>query len=55
MEITDNGRPPDGPIREGNGLGDLRRRLEEEGGSLAVRWAGGVRLSLELPAEGERP
>ena len=55
VEITDNGRPPDGPIREGNGLGDLRRRLEEEGGSLAVRWAGGVRLSLELPAEGERP
>ena len=49
VEIFHNGRPPAEAIREGNGLGDLRRRLEAEGGRLTIRYRPGVCLELELP------
>lgn len=50
-ELSHNGRPPAGTIREGDGLRDLRRRLEAEGGSLTIRYRPGVCLELELPGQ----
>jgi len=58
VEITDNGTqtPPgfaeNGSPAEGSGLRNLRRRLEQEGASLAVKYSGGgVALIAELPSE----
>jgi hypothetical protein len=48
-EISSNGRPTAGPVREGDGLRNLRRRLEQEGASMQLVCRGGVVLLLELP------
>ena len=40
IEIFDNGTKADAEIREGDGLRDLRRRLEEAGGQLWIRCGG---------------
>jgi anti-sigma regulatory factor (Ser/Thr protein kinase) len=37
VEISDNGRARPAAIREGQGLGNLRRRLEQEGAALEIR------------------
>ena len=52
VEIADNGNKPVFLITEGNGLSNLRRRLEQEGASLKISRSNGVVLSMELPAEG---
>lgn len=49
--IASNGAPARGPIREGDGLGGLRRKLEQEGAALEVRQEGGVALLVEIPAQ----
>lgn len=36
MILTNDGNPPAGAIQEGGGLGNLRRRVEEEGGRMEV-------------------
>ena len=50
--ITSNGRKNIASIREGGGLSDLRRRLEQEGGSLRMEINEGVVMHVTIP-EGE--
>lgn len=50
-EIRSNGRKTSTPIREGGGLGNLRRRLEQEGARLQIDSHDGVVLILTLPKE----
>ncbi|MDL2323609.1 hypothetical protein LJC61_00460 [Ruminococcaceae bacterium OttesenSCG-928-A16] len=49
--IKDNGTMPVAQVQEGNGLGNLRRRLEQEGATLWVQHGQGVSLVVELPAD----
>jgi hypothetical protein len=53
VEISDNGTAAVSSVTEGSGLGDLRRRLEQEGAALHVQVnrADGVVLIVELPSE----
>lgn len=55
VEIHDNGQPPARPITEGEGLGNLRKKLEREGVRFQIRCDGGVRLILDIPAAPVRP
>ena len=52
MEISDNGRRAVASVAEGNGLGNLRRRLEQEGATLEVRCDNGVSLIVRFPVDG---
>ena len=54
VSITDNGCRGPVVIREGNGLGNLRRRLEEAGALMEIRSEDGVQLILYLPG-GNKP
>lgn len=47
-EIRNNGRRVSS-IQEGGGLGDLRRRLEQEGAAMEIRCEDGVALCLTIP------
>jgi signal transduction histidine kinase len=49
VEISDNGHGPEGPISEGDGLRNLRRRLEQEGAAMNISYKNGVVLVLDLP------
>lgn len=51
LEVQDDGDRAASPDtwREGRGLRNMRRRLEELGGALELAAAGGVRLGAELP------
>ena len=49
-EISDNGTTPVTALTEGNGLGNLRRRLEQEGATLRIEAGEGVKLIAEIPA-----
>ncbi len=51
VEISDNGTSPVSSLTEGNGLGNLRRRLEQEGAALEIKCQNGVVLIARLPAE----
>lgn len=51
VRIASNGRPCDGPIQEGGGLTNLRRRLEQEGASLKYDYKPNVSLLLTIPKE----
>lgn len=55
IEISDNGGVPVSKITEGNGLGALRQRLEQEGSSLEVLCDGSVTLLVEIPADCDGP
>ena len=48
MILTNDGTPPSGPIVEGGGLGNLRRRVEGEGGTMTVESAPRFRLTIEM-------
>lgn len=50
-EIRSNGRKISAPIREGGGLGNLRRRLEQEGARMQIDSHDGVVLILTIPKE----
>ena len=50
-EITNNGVPPTGPVREGGGLGSLRRRLENAGGEMELRSAPVFVLTARVPVK----
>lgn len=50
-EIRSNGRKSSAPIREGGGLGNLRRRLEQEGARMQIDNSDGVALILTIPKE----
>lgn len=50
VEITDNGTAPAYTPAEGSGLGNLRRRLEQEGAALEIKTtADGVVLAADIP------
>lgn len=50
-EIRNNGQKSRAPIQEGGGLGNLRRRLEQEGAQLQIDNSDGVTLILTIPKE----
>ena len=50
-EIRNNGRKNSAPIQEGGGLGNLRRRLEQEGAQMQIDSSDGVALILTIPKE----
>ncbi|MEG3194271.1 sensor histidine kinase, partial [Lysobacter sp. D1-1-M9] len=51
LSVRDNGRLR-GPLREGNGLGGMRERIEAMGGRLSLSGSAGLPLHIEaeLPA-----
>lgn len=51
--ITNNGKLPEGEIKEGGGLSTLRRRIEREGGSMTVQAQPGFRLEVTIPKNKE--
>ena len=52
-KITNNGRPPAGPITEGGGLSSLRARVEKAGGAVWIRWAPTFELTVSVPEQEE--
>lgn len=51
VRISSNGRSASSPIREGSGLTNLRKRLEQEGATLNYDYKNGVALILTIPKE----
>jgi len=49
VEISDNGNRKVTSLQEGNGLSNLRSRLEQEGAVLKIRCSGGVTLIADIP------
>lgn len=49
--LTNDGRPPEGDIREGVGLSTLRRLVEGAGGHMHVQSEPAFALRVEIPAE----
>lgn len=52
IEISDNGKNSMPPLVEGNGLSNLRRKLEQNGATFDIKYNDGVVLIVELPLEG---
>ena len=52
MTVTDNGIPPAGPIREGGGIGGMRRRIHHLGGTLGLYTVPRFRIEISVPKEG---
>jgi len=50
INITDNGNIQVHSISEGSGLGNLRKRLEQEGATLKINCVNGVELNIMFPA-----
>lgn len=50
--FTNNGRKPSGPITEGGGLGNLRRQIEQAGGTMQTASSPGFALIVKLPKKG---
>ena len=50
IRISNNGKPPKGPVTESGGLLSLRRSVEEAKGSMAVESTPAFALILRLPA-----
>ena len=53
MRFTNDGRPPEGEIREKGGLSNLRREVEAAGGTMAVKSSPYFELILTLPKQKE--
>ena len=51
ISFTNNGKAPEGPIRETGGLASLRRTVEAAGGTMTVQSVPAFRLELELDVE----
>ena len=54
MTATDNGIPPAKPIREGGGIGGMRRRIAQMGGVIELYTIPRFRIELSVPKEAER-
>ena len=54
VEIWDNGQAVPATQAEGEGLSNLRKKLEREGVLFQIQWGRGVRLILDLPAAPDR-
>ena len=55
MVLTNDGTPPEGEIQEGGGLGNLRRRVEEEGCRMEIRSSPVFSLTLRAGKTDEAP
>lgn len=55
VEIWDDGHKPVPALTEGEGLGNLRKKLEREGVLFQIRCGPGVRLVLDIPAAPPQP
>ena len=53
LTVQDDGRG--GAIREGAGLAGMRERVEEAGGTMTIDTARGVKLTVRIPADPQRP
>ena len=53
MTVTDNGIPPAGPMREGGGIGGMRRRMARLRGSMELYTVPRFRIELSVPKEAE--
>ena len=53
MTVTDNGIPPAGPIREGGGIGGMRRRVGRLGGDMELYTVPRFRIEISVPKEAE--
>ena len=51
VRIMDNGKTEVISIREGGGLSDLRRRLEQDGATMDIETGQGVIMALKIPKE----
>lgn len=51
ITVTNNGKAPAGPIREGSGLSSLRRRIEAAGGEMHTAHKPRFALIITLPAK----
>ena len=51
--ITNNGKVPEGKIKEGGGLSTLRRRIEREGGLMEIQSQPRFRLTVTMPQNKE--
>ncbi|MBO4914646.1 MAG: hypothetical protein J5449_05505 [Oscillospiraceae bacterium] len=49
LTISNNGRPPEGPIRETGGLATLRALTEREGGTMELDCSGRFKLTITMP------
>lgn len=54
MTVTDNGIPSAKPIREGGGIGGMRRRITRLGGVMELYTVPRFRIELTVPKEAER-
>ena len=48
---SNNGRLPEGELVEGGGLGSLRRRVENQGGSMIITCAPEFALTITVPKD----
>lgn len=55
LTLTNDGKVPTGPIREGGGLTGLRRRVERLGGEMKVRALPRFVLEIAVPEKEEEP
>lgn len=55
LTVTNDGKAPAGPIREGGGLTGLRRRVEGMGGEMKVRALPRFVLEIAVPEKEEEP
>ena len=53
VTITNDGRKPEGAVREGGGLSGLRRRVEAAGGEMRIEWQPAFALILTLQDDKE--
>lgn len=53
VTVTNNGKPPEGKIREGGGLSTLRKRVERAGGTMLVQSVPIFKLTVTVPKEKE--
>ena len=51
LTVTNDGRIPDGPVREGGGLTGLRRRVEQARGSMQVESSPRFTLTITVPIQ----
>ena len=49
MTVTNNGRPPKGPVAESGGLLSLRRSAEAAGGQMRIQSLPAFSLTLTFP------
>ena len=53
LTVTNDGRAPEGPVREGGGLTGLRRRVEQAGGTMDIASAPRFLLRISIPRKEE--